>query len=103
MNQTSYGEWQDSPTMKEPPLKVTGEVYNYNEREYDDDYYSQPGDLFRLMPAEEQQFNCSKIQLVLWETLNYLSNNVMYATATKLIPHTEQELPRHWELICKRL
>ena len=51
----SYGEWQDSPTMKEPPLKVTGEVYNYNEREYDDDYYSQPGDLFRLMPAEEQQ------------------------------------------------
>ena len=49
----SYGEWQDSPTMKEPPLKVTGEVYNYNEREYDDDYYSQPGDLFRLMPAEE--------------------------------------------------
>ena len=51
----SYGEWQDSPDMKEPPLKVTGEVYNYNEREYDDDYYSQPGDLFRLMPAEEQQ------------------------------------------------
>ena len=30
------------------------DVYNYNEREYDDDYYSQPGDLFRLMPAEEQ-------------------------------------------------
>jgi catalase len=23
--------------------------------EYDDDYYSQPGDLFRLMPADEQQ------------------------------------------------
>ena len=27
----------------------------YNEREYDDDYYSQPGALFRLMPPEEQQ------------------------------------------------
>ena len=51
----SYGEWKDSPHMKEPPLKVTGEIYNYNEREYDDDYYSQPGDLFRLMPADEQQ------------------------------------------------
>ena len=38
----------------EPPLKIHGDVYNYNEREYDDDYYSQPGDLFRLMPAEEQ-------------------------------------------------
>ena len=51
----SYGEWQDSPEKKEPPLKVHGDVYNYNEREYDDDYYSQPGALFRLMPPEEQQ------------------------------------------------
>ena len=31
------------------------DIYNYPEREYDDDYYSQPGDLFRLMPPEEQQ------------------------------------------------
>ena len=54
----SYGEWQDSPEKKEPPLKVHGDVYNYNEREYDDDYYSQPGDLFRLMPADEQQLTC---------------------------------------------
>ena len=51
----SYGEWKDSPEKKEPPLKVHGDIYNYNEREYDDDYYSQPGDLFRLMPADEQQ------------------------------------------------
>ena len=51
----SYGEWQDSPEKKEPPLKANGDIYNYNEREYDDDYYSQPGDLFRLMPADEQQ------------------------------------------------
>ena len=54
----SYGEWQDSPEKKEPPLKVHGDVYNYNEREYDDDYYSQPGDLFRLMSAEDQQLTC---------------------------------------------
>ena len=40
---------------KEPPLKANGDIYNYNEREYDDDYYSQPGALFRLMPADEQQ------------------------------------------------
>ena len=30
----SYGEWQDSPEMKEPPLKLHGDAYNYNEREY---------------------------------------------------------------------
>jgi catalase len=51
----SYGEWRDSPWMKEPPLKVQGDVYNYPEREYDEDYYSQPGDLFRLMTPQEQQ------------------------------------------------
>ena len=50
----SYGEWQEQPETKEPPLKLHGEAYNYNEREFDDDYYSQPGDLFRLMSAEQQ-------------------------------------------------
>ena len=51
----SYGEWQDSPEMKEPPLKLHGDAYNYNEREYDEDYYSQPGDLFRLMSPGQQK------------------------------------------------
>ena len=51
----SYGEWQDSPEMKEPPLKLHGDAYNYNEREYDEDYYTQPGQLFRLMSPEQQK------------------------------------------------
>ncbi|MFV0341189.1 MAG: catalase [Parachlamydiaceae bacterium] len=51
----SYGEWQDNPELKEPPLKIHGDAFNYNEREYDDDYYSQPGDLFRLMSSQQQQ------------------------------------------------
>ncbi|MFR9603499.1 MAG: catalase [Rikenellaceae bacterium] len=54
----SYGEWSDSPELKEPPLKIMGDAYNYNEREYDDDYYTQPGDLFRLMSREQQQVLC---------------------------------------------
>ena len=36
-------------------MKANGDIYNYNEREYDDDYYSQPRALFQLMPAEEQK------------------------------------------------
>ena len=32
-----------------------GDAYNYNEWDYDDDYYTQPGNLFRLMPSEEQE------------------------------------------------
>lgn len=51
----SYGEWQESPETKEPALKSAGDVYNYNEREYDNDYYSQPRDLFRLMTPAQQQ------------------------------------------------
>lgn len=54
----SYGEWQDSPHLKEPPLAVSGEVYNYDERELDNDYYTQPGKLWRLMSVEDQKVTC---------------------------------------------
>ncbi|WP_404333214.1 catalase [Mesobacillus maritimus] len=51
----SYGEWQEQPQFKEPALKGDGDVYEWNFREDDDDYYTQPGKLFNLMTAEEQQ------------------------------------------------
>lgn len=51
----SFGEWKDSPEMKEPPIKPMGDIYNYDERLYDDDYYTQPGALFNLMSAAQQQ------------------------------------------------
>lgn len=51
----SYGEWQESPELKEPPMKIHGNVFNYPEREYDSDYFTQAGDLFRLMSAEQQE------------------------------------------------
>ena len=54
----SYSEWQDQPHLKEPPLAVNGEVYNYDERELDSDYYTQPGKLWRLMSAEDQRATC---------------------------------------------
>lgn len=51
----SYGEWQESPELREPPMKIHGNVFNYPEREYDSDYFTQAGDLFRLMNAVQQQ------------------------------------------------
>ena len=54
----SYGDWKERPELKEPALKLRGDAYSYNEREYDDDYYSQPGDLFRLMTHEQQKVLC---------------------------------------------
>ena len=50
----SYGEWREQPDFKEPPLSIEGAADHWNHRE-DDDYYSQPGLLFRLMSAEQQQ------------------------------------------------
>lgn len=51
----SYGEWQEQPAFKEPPLALSGAATNWNFREDDEDYYTQPGKLFRLMSAAQQQ------------------------------------------------
>jgi catalase len=51
----SYGEWQEQPGFKEPQLELSGAAYQWNFREDDDDYYTQPGKLFRLMKPEQQQ------------------------------------------------
>ena len=54
----SYGEWKEKPSAKEPPLAAMGDVFSYDEREYDSDYYTQPGKLWRLMSAEDQKATC---------------------------------------------
>jgi catalase len=50
----SYGEWQDQPDFREPPLDLEGAADQWNHREDNDDYYTQPGNLFRNMTAEQQ-------------------------------------------------
>jgi catalase len=50
----SYGEWQEQPDFAEPPLSLEGAADHWNHR-VDDDYYSQPGKLFRLITPEKQQ------------------------------------------------
>ncbi|MBS0307538.1 MAG: catalase [Proteobacteria bacterium] len=50
----SYGEWQEQPDYREPPLKIDGDADRWNHR-VDEDYYSQPGALFRLMTPAQQQ------------------------------------------------
>lgn len=50
----SYGEWQEQPNFREPPLSVEGAADHWNHRE-DTDYFSQPGALFRLMTPAQQQ------------------------------------------------
>lgn len=50
----SYQEWQQQPEYSEPPLAIEGVADHWNHRE-DDDYYSQPGNLFRLMTQEKRE------------------------------------------------
>jgi catalase len=47
------GPAQDA-RFAEPPLRISGDAGRYNHRDGNDDY-TQPGDLFRLMTAEQQQ------------------------------------------------
>ena len=51
----SLGLWQECPEAKEPPLELSGAASNWNFRDDDEDYYTQPGNLFRLMSAQQQQ------------------------------------------------
>jgi len=52
----SFGGPKENPALKEAAYSapVDGEAARWDHRE-DPDYYSQPGDLFRLLPSEEQQ------------------------------------------------
>lgn len=51
----SFGEWQEQPEFKEPPLDLFGAASSWNFREDDSDYFTQPGKLFRLMNSRQQQ------------------------------------------------
>ncbi len=50
----SYGNWEDSPEDNLPKEKG-GDVDRYDFREDDNDYFTQPGLLFRAMTPDQQQ------------------------------------------------
>lgn len=51
----SYNMWNEQPEHDEPVQKVNGDIKRWDFRQDDDNYYEQPGKLFRLMKPEEQQ------------------------------------------------
>jgi len=50
----SLNEWIDQPDLNEPPLEIDG-VGDHWDHRVDDDHYQQPGNLFRMMNAEQRQ------------------------------------------------
>ncbi|MFC8714639.1 catalase [Streptomyces sp. NPDC057197] len=51
----SYGRWQEQPAYREPRQAVGAFADRFDFREDDDNYFEQPGDLFRLMSPEQRQ------------------------------------------------
>jgi catalase len=52
----SAGEWAEQPAFAEPPLALGDTAADrWDFREDDEDYFTQPGDLFRLLDADAQQ------------------------------------------------
>jgi catalase len=49
----SFGGPKEDSSVKEPPLKITGDADRYDHREGNDDY-TQAGDLFRLMSDQQR-------------------------------------------------
>ncbi len=49
----SYGNWKDHPETAEP-IQAGGDVYQYDFREDDHDYFTQPGMLYRAMSPEQK-------------------------------------------------
>lgn len=50
----SFNEWQEQPQYKEPPLAIHGDATAWDHR-VDNDYFSQPGNLFRLMTDDKKE------------------------------------------------
>ncbi|TDY35714.1 catalase [Janthinobacterium sp. 75] len=50
----SEQEWAEQPDFREPPLSIEGAADHWNHR-VDEDYFSQPRALFRLMTPAQQQ------------------------------------------------
>ena len=51
----SFGQWQAQPEFKEPPLKLTGQADHWDYDKDDNNYFEQPGKLFRLMNDEQKE------------------------------------------------
>lgn len=51
MNQRIMASGNEQPEAKEPPLVLNGDAYVHNFRD-DEDYFTQPGDLFRIIKAD---------------------------------------------------
>lgn len=91
----SQGEWQEQPDFSEPPLALEGAADRFDYWETEPDYFTQPGNLFRLMSSAQQQ--------VLFENTARNMNGVPDAIKMKHICHCMQADPAYGQGVAKAL
>ncbi|HKM38591.1 MAG TPA: catalase [Thiopseudomonas sp.] len=91
----SHGEWQEQPDFSEPPLALEGAADRFDFWEDEPDYFTQAGNLFRLMTPEQQQ--------VLFENTARNMTGVPDAIKLKHVCHCAQADPAYGEGVAKAL
>ncbi len=91
----SQGEWQEQPDFSEPPLALDGAVDRFDFWEDEPDYFTQPGNLFRLMSPAQQQ--------VLFDNTARNMNGVPDEIKMKHICHCMQADPAYGQGVAKAL
>ncbi|NLU12841.1 MAG: catalase [Gammaproteobacteria bacterium] len=91
----SQGEWQEQPDFSEPPLALEGAADRFDYWETEPDYFTQPGNLFRLMSPAQQQ--------VLFENTARNMNGVPDEIKMKHICHCMQADPAYGQGVAKAL
>lgn len=63
-NPSAFNDYAEDTNAIEPPLRIQNSdvMDRYNHRDDDSDYYSQAGDLYRLMNAEQKEALCQNIK-----------------------------------------
>lgn len=90
----SFGGPEEDPTYREPPMKISGDADRYDQPVVDDDYI-QPGNLFRLMPPDEQARLIKNI-------VNSLKT-VSVSIQKRMVSHFKKADPAYGEGVAKGL
>ncbi|MDO5843640.1 MAG: catalase [Methanocorpusculum sp.] len=75
----SYGEWEQQPDFAEPALAVNGSIDRYEPKDYTDDCFKQPGDLYRLMTEDKKELLIENTA----RSIAPVTENIKYRHATQ--------------------
>ena len=91
----SYGNFTERPEVKHPVEHAHADLYRYDYREDDHDYYTQPGLLFRAMTKDQQE--------VLFENTARAMGDATLQIKHRWINHCYQADPAYGEGVAKHL